>query len=337
MVKFVLIKKVADKFNNFFTSIASKLVEKMSCGPGKYTKDFFVNFYREKNVKLNEFSLSIVSEKEVLKVVNSIGVDKATGLDNFAAKFLKDGVNKLIEPLTHVINLSIHSGVVPEDLKTARVVPLYKKNDKTDPGNYRPVSILNIVSKILERLVYNKLQNYLTEKQLLYEFQSGFRTSFSTDTCLLHLTDYIRLQTDQGNYTGMVLLDLQKPFDTVDHTILLDKLKAMGLNDTGINWFHSYLTDRSQFVNIGDTMSSPGLITCGVPQGSILGPLLFLVYVNDMVSAVKCKLLLYADDSALLVSGKDITKIEKELGSELEAVSDWLRDNKLTFFTSRKN
>jgi hypothetical protein len=135
---------------------------------------------------------------------------------------------------------------------------------------------------------------------------------------------------DKGNYTGMVVLDLQKAFDTVDHKILLGKLSAIGLNENSVKWFESYLTDRSQVVDMDGTHSSMEKITCGVPQGSILGPLLFLVYVNDMVSAVNCKLLLYADDSALMVSHSDANIIQERLSTELTSVSDWLVDNKLS-------
>ena len=212
----------------------------------------------------------------------------------------------------------------------AREHPLLDENSKTEAGNYRPVSILCVLSKVVERLVYNQLENYLTTHSLFYEFQSGFRSAFSTESCLVHLTDYIRKQSDSGNYTGMVLLDLQKAFDTVDHSILLYKLKSVGADSLTCKWFEAYLTNRTQVTDVGGCFSSQGQITCGVPQGSILGPLLFLIYVNDMASAINCKLLLYADDSALLVSGKDPELIQQTLSAELANVSTWLVDNKLS-------
>ena len=163
---------------------------------------------------------------------------------------------------------------------------------------------------------------------MLYDFQSGFRGAFSTDTCLIHLTDYIRNQMSAGNYTGLVL-DLQKAFDTVDHVILCKKLWAMGI--TSVDWFKSYLSCRTQIVNVNQVDSDPLTVSCGVPQGSTLGPLLFLCYVNDMASSVDWKLLLYADDSALLVSGREPNYIADKLGKELESCSQWLVDNKLSF------
>ena len=174
--------------------------------------------------------------------------------------------------MAHIVNISLHSGKVPCDLKQARVVPLYKKKDKTDTGNYRPVSILSIVSKVLDKSVYNQEEDYLVENKLLFECQSGFRSGFSTDTCLIHMTDLIRNEKDKGNYTGMVLLDLQKAFDTVNHSIMLQKLAALGFDSKSVSWFNSYLTDRRQCIDINGTHSPFLNIYCGVPQGSILDP-----------------------------------------------------------------
>ena len=185
-----------------------------------------------------------------------------------------------------------------------------------------------IISKILEKAVYVQLEKYLIDNNLLYEYQSGFRKSYSTDTCLINLMDTIKMENSQGLYAGMVLLDLQKAFDTVDHDILCKKLETMGLDFT--NWFKSYLKGRTQVVIANETSSEAGSVTCGVPQGSILGPLLFLCYVNDMPMSIKCKLLLYADDSALIISGKDPKVIAEKLTKELESCQQWLMDNKLS-------
>ena len=217
---------------------------------------------------------------------------------------------------------------MPDELKSAIVKPLFKKGSRLEVGNYRPVSLLCIISKVLERAIYVQLYDYLKSNQLFYEFQSGFRKSYSTDTCLINLMDHIRQLTFKGQYVGMVLLDLQKAFDTVDHEILCNKLEAMGINNT--KWFKSYLGDRKQIVVANGTPSEPGTVSCGVPQGSILGPLLFLCYVNDMSLSVRCKLLLYADDSALIVSGTDPQSIADELSKELESCRQWLMDNKLS-------
>ena len=197
-----------------------------------------------------------------------------------------------------------------------------------DACNYRPVSILSVVSKVLEKAVFLQLNKYLVDHKLLYQFQSGFRVSYSTDTCLIHLQDHIRGQIASGKYTGMILLDIQKTFDSVDHQILCKKLLALGIQSTA--WFNSYLSDRKQLVNINGTESDPLLITYGVPQGSILGPLLFLCYVNDMPNSVDCLMLQYADDSALICSDKDPEKIGRILRTNLESCNKWLIENGLS-------
>lgn len=322
--------KVAEKFNSFYTSVAEKLVNKLPKISNKFGENFVFNFYSSKGVKRDTFSFSIVSESKVLKYLNNLCPNKATGLDGIPSRFIKDSAQIIAGPLAHIINLSIIQGVVPDDLKSARVVPIYKKSDKTDVGNYRPVSILSILSKVIERVIYDQLEDYLASNSLLYKHQSGFRHGYSTDTCLVHLTDYIRFQMDKGHLVGMILLDLQKAFDTVNHSILLMKLKAMGLTQSSLMWFSSYLSDRHQLVELSGTRSSTKNITCGVPQGSILGPLLFLIYVNDMSAVVKNKLLLYADDSAILVSARNKSDIENKLSNDLNNVSHWLVNNKLS-------
>ena len=150
-------------------------------------------------------------------------------LDGLSARFLKDGANKISSAIAHIINLSLYPGCILDDMETARVVSLYEKNSKSEPGNYRPVSILTVMLKNLEKTEHKQLENYLRSAKLLYDYQSGFRNSYSTDSCLTQLTDQIRFDMDKGNHTGMVMIDLQKAFDTVDLDILLNKVKAIGL------------------------------------------------------------------------------------------------------------
>ena len=299
--------------------------------------DFVTDYYKRLNVTNNSFKLKHVNVEQVTAILSGMNSNKATGLDNLPARFIKDGASVIAGPMTHIINLSLGVGRVPVDMKLARVVPLHKKNSKTEVGNYRPVSILNSMSKVIERIVFSQLNEYLVNNKLLYEFQSGFRSNYSSDTCLIHLCDFIRQECDQGKYTGMVTLDLQKAFDTVNDAILLAKMKALGMTTDAVNWFQSYLSDRQQIVDVNGILSNAKDVTCGVPQGSILGPLLFLIYVNDMPGAVKCKLLLYADDSALMVSGRKVTEIETTLTVELTSIHKWLVDNKLSLHLGKTN
>jgi len=321
---------VATKFNTFFTTIASTLVNNLPTPIGNFGKQHIIDFYRNKGVTQDTFALSTVEVEDVCKMLREVNRSKATGLDNLPARFVSDAAEQIAPSISHIINISILQGKVPNELKLAKVTPLYKKGSKTETGNYRPVSVLSIISKVLERVVYNQIYEYIQINDLFYDLQSGFRKSYSTDTCLLNLTDHIKDEIDKGNLCGMVMLDLQKAFDTVNHDILLIKLKALGFRNDVVQWMNSYLTGREQMVIVSGTKSDTAKITCGVPQGSILGPLLFLLYVNDMNAAVDCRLLLYADDSALLISGKDVANIESKLSEELRNVSNWLVDNKLS-------
>ena len=326
---------VADLFNDFYSNVASKLVSLLPNPTGIFSSksESFRQFYRTKIGLRDPFVLMPVSSHFIRKQLLSLNSKKAVGLDDISSLFLRDGADSIIAPVSHMINMSIMSQTVPSAFKQARVLPLYKKGSKLDVGNYRPVSVLSVLSKVLERAIHGQLSEYLKKRGLLYEHQSGFRGSFSTDTCLAGLSDFVRAEMGKGNLVGLVLLDLQKAFDTVDHAILLDKLKAMGVSDT--SWFSSYLLGRSQCVEVDGVRSSFREVTCGVPQGSILGPLLFLVYINDMHRSVDCQLSLYADDSALIFSHSDPAIIAERLSHELSCSKKWLIDNKLSLHVGK--
>jgi retron-type reverse transcriptase len=258
-------------------------------------------------------------------------VEKSPEIDGINGIFIKDGASILKRPISNLCNLSIKLATVPNECKVAKLKPLFKKGKKTDPKNYRPISLLPLVSKIFEKIVHDQTQKYLKDNQILYKYQSGFRSGHSTDTCLAYLNNFILRGFDQGLVTGMILIDLQKAFDTIDHKILLDKLSVMGFSNSAIKWFKSYLSNRYFKISIDKELSKPGLLDCGVPQGSILGPLLFLIYVNDMPRSIKLsKLLLYADDSCLLFQGKSVDEIIVVLNNDFSDLCDWFVDNKLS-------
>ena len=171
---------------------------------------------------------------------------------------------------------------------------------------------------------------FLTQNKILHKYQSGFRSNHSTNECLSYLNDKILKGFDEGLLTGMVLIDLQKAFDTIDHGVLFKKMKYLGFTNKTISWFRSYLKDRSFKVSIENVFSDSGSQLCGVPQGSILGPLLFLLYINDMPQSVKCDLFLYADDSCLVFQHKNVKEIEKQLNEDFANLCDWFVENKLS-------
>ena len=333
-VKYFGLSDVSRLFNEFYTSVASDLVSRLPSPSGLFSpiSHLFSDFYRQKGCHRRRFVLMPVNGGFIRGALEDMKPNKSTGLDDISARFLKDGVDFLVGPIGHIVNTSIMTESVPDTFKEARVTPLYKKGSRLDAGNYRPVSILPVLSKVLEKAVNSQLRDFLESGNVLFDFQSGFRGGFSTDTCLTNLTDHIRNETAKGNVTGMVLIDLQKAFDTCDHSILLQKLKSMGVAS---HWFRSYLSERRQCVRTGGTVSSFLDVTCGVPQGSILGPTLFLCYINDMSMALNCHLALYADDSALIYSGPDSNAVASFLSEQMTRCSAWLIDNRLSLHVGK--
>ena len=219
---------------------------------------------------------------------------------------IKESIQLISEPLAHIINLSIAHGVVPDQMKIARVIPLFKADDQSLFTNYRPVLVLPSFSKFLERIIYNRLNDYLTNLNVLCDEQYCFRKNHSPTLALIDLYDKISSALDRGDIAVGIFLDLSKAFDTVNHNILFDKLEHYGIRGQALKWVKSYFSNRLQFVGLNGHVSSHFNISCGVPQGSILGPLFFLLYINDIVNASMAQqLILFADNNNVFLSGKD--------------------------------
>ena len=245
------------------------------------------------------------SENKVLKIINKTEISKAADIDRLSGRFVRDGAEVLSRSLSEICNLSIARGVLPDACKVTKLKPIYKKKEKkTDSFNHRPISLLPIISKVIKRIVHDQTNQFLSEN-ILYNIQSRFRPNHSTNLCLAHLTDTILTGFDEGLLTGMILTDLHKEFDTRNHEVLLQKLKAIKFLEQSIPWFRSYLCDRIFFAETDNKLFDFGKTSCGVPQGSILGLLLFLIYVN-MSQAVKSNLLLYGDDLCLMYQREDM-------------------------------
>ena len=224
----------------------------------------------------------------------------------------------------------MNQGKFPQGFKIAKVVPIFKGGDHDNCSNYRPISILSTCSKLLEKLIHKQLYSYVQENDILFSGQSGFRPLYSTTAALLKVTDDWKEKIDRKNYIASVFIDLRKAFDTINHDILYNKLMNLGIEVTELKWFQSYLSKRSQRVIINDVLSDPHDINAGVPQGSILGPILFLLFINDMPTILThCSIEMYADDTLLYTYGKDVEKIKHALNNDLKQLENWLRLNQM--------
>ncbi len=254
-----------------------------------------------------------------LKQLRGLKTGKAVGLDNIPPRLLKDSVCIIATPLTTIINASLRQGIVPDDWKSARVIPLFKKGKVEDLDSYRPISVLLIVSKLLERAVHMQLSEYLKEHNIVSPHQCGFQKADSTEFAALSLADTIRRNIEQGQLTGALFIDFRKAFDSIDHSI--NKLSALGIVDHELVWFEDYLDNQNQIVWYQGVYSEAEYLTSGVPQGSILGPLLFVLYVNDLPSVVRnCKILMYADDTVLFYPDSDVAVIQQKLNDDLKLI-----------------
>ena len=234
-------------------------------------------------------------------------------------------------PLTHIFNASFEQGIFPKDFKLAKVIPVYKKGDNTLCSNYRPISILSVFSKIFEKLVYNRLMAFLDKNKILYNKQFGFRQGYGTDMALLEFVNNISLAFEDKKIVLGLFLDLSKAFDSIDHDILTNKMYHHGIRGNVLNWFKSYLSDRQQYVTVDNYNSQYKSINVGVPQGSVLGPLLFLIYVNDLSSVSEIlNPITFADDTNLFLTGSNIYEMSEIFNCELQKVYEWFLLNKLT-------
>ena len=319
-------KAIAESMNDFFCNIGKNLSDKLPQTENPLLESrFSVN---EHNLR---FEFQAVNIAQVEKVFGKFKKSLGFGTDGIANHFLKIALPVIGESLCNVFNLSIATGVFPDCWKIARVAPIFKSGQSDDRSNYRPISVLPFLSRVFEKLVFNQLYEYLDKNKLIYYKQSGFRSLHSAVTCLLKSTNDWYVNMDKGRFTATVFIDLKKAFDTVDHDILLQKLEKYGVIGLEHTWFSSYLKNRRQLCRVNGVASNMEEIKCGVPQGSCLGPLLFLIYINDLPFALKnSEVTMYADDTSISYSSKNIEELNETLNSDLDSLKQWLEGNKLS-------
>ena len=275
---------------------------------------------------------------EIIKILKSCKAKKSTGDDGISMILLKQLSESCSVPLAMIINMSLEQGIVPDAMKLARVIPIHKSKSKQEFNNYRPISLLSSISKVLEKVVHNRLYSFLTKHNLLYCRQYGFRPKRSTIDAITEFTADVLPSLDSKKKCLSVYLDLSKAFDTINHDILLRKLQYYGVRGTTLAWFRSYLDQRRQYVSYLGTQSNTMVMSFGVPQGSVLGPLLFILYSNDTPnSLIHCKTILFADDTTVYIAGDNQQALYDQVNTDLKNLTDWFRANQLSVNPSKPN
>ncbi len=314
---------MANTLNTHFSTVGSNLADTINTRTDQlptFTDDAALPQLTEINID------------DVWKLICTLSPSKATGLDGIPARLIKLCGHLILSPLHYIFNLSIKTLTFPQIWKEAQITPLFKGGNQDQPDNYRPISVLPIFSKLLERLVHNQIYDVLTVLGALTDSQAGFRKGHSTTTCLVEFLDVLYKHMDDGKVSGVLFLDLRKAFDTVDHEIVLRKLEVMGLGLSYVLWIKDYLYNRHQVTKVNHIVSDKHIVTCGVPQGSILGPLLFILYINSLPNAMPSNIhtFLYADDTALVTTGDSMDTIERNLNASLILAKQWFDNHKLS-------
>ena len=325
-----------EEFNNFFLSIPKTLINSTSFDQYILPQQLIDFCHKHRNTA-DQFRIPTLTIYDIEKIIDSLPNKKSSGIDEVNTELIKLAKHMISPSLTYILNLCIENNYFPTILKTAKVIPLKKVKSPTSINEYRPIALLPIISKILEKHIQGHLMSFLEKRNLIHIFQSGFRETHSCSTALTYLTDCWLKAINNSEISGAVFLDFSKAFDMINHNILLEKL-PLYIGKTSLDLFKSFLNNRTQQVYINGTFSKPGNVEYGVPQGSILGPILFLLYINDLPlcltsSNIQCHML--ADDTTLNFKDKSIDKIQASLQTSLNEINIWCKNNHMVINTSK--
>ena len=310
---------IAEKFNDHFANVGELINSQIQTDSFQFSEP-------ESNFSM---FLKPVTVIEIEKIIQDLKSYKSVGLDGIPGEIIKFCSRDLAPLLTNLINLSFSEGCFPNCLKSAKVIPVHKGEDKTDMNNYRPISLLSVISKVFERAMFSRISEFLENNKLLCQSQFGFRTKRSAVDAVAHIIERIRNNHFKTQYT-CIYLDLKKAFDTIEHSRLLRKVCNIGIRGKALTWLESFLEGRTQCVSVNECISGLQSVKYGVPQGSILGPLLFIIYINDLESV--CNIVqptFFADDTNLLIPLEKPLTNESEIINELQLIDGWLKANKL--------
>ena len=306
--------------NDFFTSVFKQAPNLKCNSTHTIPKTSFV---------YDSFFLSPVTIPEIIDTISSISNSHSVGSDGLNPIIIKQNINFIVKQLEYIVNLSFSQAVFPTLLKTAIVTPLFKSGSNLDAGNYRPISILTIFSKLFEKLYYNRLIKFVNNHNILHPHQFGFRSNYSTRDAIAHVISSLMSKINSNQHTALALLDLKKAFDLINHKLLLDKMHHYGIRELPLAWMSSYLNNRSQKTKVNNILSGQKPISAGVPQGSILGPLLFILFVNDVFQfhSVNVEIFLYADDTAIIFSSNSDINLQCVIDKFCIDYCDWCDSN----------
>ena len=323
---------ITENFNNFFSQIGDNLAAKFA---GNNTNEYKKYLGSPANQSMLLYK---ISQNEIKNAIKNLKNSNSSGADEITSTFVKLSAPILIPALHGIFNLSLTSGVYPQKLKIAKVVPIHKKGDSTSMNNYRPISILSTINKIFEKILHARLTKYIEDFNILYKYQFGFRKNHSTELALIEIVDQIRMSLNNGDMTCGIFVDLSKAFDTVNHEILIDKLHHYGIRGKTLDLFKSYLGSREQFTSIDKVKSGTRPINCGVPQGSVLGPLFFILFINDLPNCCPLgNVRIFADDTNVFVHGDNIDELIIASRNIMISLSTWFLANKLTLNTDKSS
>ena len=312
--------QVADYINNFFLEIGPKLAASLD------STWEYKGVIADENIKDIE-----ATQEEIIDISKKININKSSGMAHIPTWILKRAFITKSDIVTNIVNSSFTACKCPDLWKVAGVVPLQKDGNKQLVSNLRPSSRLPVQSKIIEKIVHSKISEYLNNLDLLCKEQGGFRKGHSTVSTASFFVNEIYKAMNEKEYLLVTYLDIKKAFDTVNHNILLKKCQKLGIHGNLLKWLENYLINRKQSTTANNITSETGDIVCGVPRGSILGLLLFLIYINDIDTCLTSTThFLYADDTVLLCKGKDLDSMCRNMRSDLDNIFVWCKSNKLT-------
>ena len=325
---------IVEEFNKFFATVGEKIEQNIRKHEGSHYRNYLTN-----DIRCN-FAFHLIDNNATMRIIKNTKISTSKGHDGISSELLRLITNDISKCITVIINQSLTSGIFPNSLKIAKVTPIFKKENNKLITNYRPISVLPVISKIFETVIHEQLSEYFISNNLFCPQQYGFRKNSSTELAALELLDRVLDQMDKHKIPINFHINLSKAFDSLRHDILLDKLTYYGVTHPAKKLIESYLSNRKQFVQVGNIKSTMKQVSTGVPQGSIVGPLLFNICINDIVKASsKFAFILYADDttlnSTLDLFGNDTEEIQNSILSELKKVFKWLDVNKLCLNVSK--